>query len=84
MKLYGYLDDWDDKYAIIQNEENGNRYKVSKEDLMVEREMYTEIPVKDKTGRFHVALELKNTRFFMSLDKNVKTLSDKKISNNKT
>ena len=78
MKLYGYLDDWNDKYAIIQNEATGNRYKVSKEDVTVERETATRIPIKDKDGRFHIAIELKNARFFISLDKNVKTFSDSK------
>ena len=80
MKLYGYLDDWNDKYAIIQNEKTGNRYKVSKEDVMVERETATKIPIKDKDGRFHIAIELKDARFFMSLDKSVKTLSGSKKS----
>ena len=78
MKLYGYLDDWNDKYAIIQNEATGNRYKVSKEDVTVEREVVTKNPIKDKDGRFHIAIELKNARFFISLDKNVKTFSDSK------
>ena len=80
MKLYGYLDDWNDKYAIIQNEKTGNRYKVSKEDIMVERETTTKTPIKDKDGRFHIAIELKDARFFMSLDKSVKTLLDSKKS----
>ena len=80
MKLYGYLDDWNDKYAIIQNEATGNRYKVSKEDVTVERETATRIPIKDKDGRFHIAIELKDARFFMSLDKSVKTLSGSKKS----
>lgn len=80
MKLYGYLDDWNDKYAIIQNEKTGNRYKVSKEDVMVERETTTKNPIKDKDGRFHIAIELRNARFFMSLDKSVKTLLDSKKS----
>ena len=52
MKLYGYLDDWNDKYAIIQNEATGNRYKVSKEDVMIERETTTKNPIKDKDGRY--------------------------------
>lgn len=78
MKLYGYLDDWNDKYAIIQNEKTGNRYKVSKEDVAVERETATKNPIKDKDGRFHITIELRNARFFMSLDKSVKTLLDSK------
>ena len=78
VKLYGYLDDWNDKYAIIQNEKTGNRYKVSKEDVAVERETATKNPIKDKDGRFHIAIELRNARFFMSLDKSVKTLLDSK------
>ena len=78
MKLYGYLDDWNDKYAIIQNESTGNRYKVSKEDVMVERETITKNPIKDKDGRFHIAIELRNARFFASLDKMVKTFTDSK------
>ena len=78
MKLYGYLDDWNDKYAIIQNESTGNRYKVSKEDVMVERETTTKNPIKDKDGRFHIAIELRNARFVTSLDKKVKTFSDSK------
>ena len=78
MKLYGYLDDWNDKYAIIQNEKTGNRYKVSKEDVAVERETATKNPIKDKNGRFHIAIELRNARFFMSLYKSVKTLLDSK------
>ena len=78
MKLYGYLDDWNDKYAIIQNEKTGNRYKVSKEDIMVERETTTKNPIKDKDGRFHIAVELRNARFVASLDKMVKTFTDSK------
>ena len=41
---------------------------------MVERETTTKNPIKDKDGRFHIAIELRNARFFMSLDKSVKTL----------
>ena len=78
VKLYGYLDDWNDKYAIIQNEKTGNRYKVSKEDVMVERETTTKNPIKDKDGRFHIAIELRNARFVASLDKNAKTFTDSK------
>ena len=55
-----------------------NGYKVSKEDVMVERETTTKNPIKDKDGRFHIAIELKDVRFVASLDKMVKTFSDSK------